>query len=144
MQRRHGQAPGSLFLESHRILPRSDSARLAAEWQPSGDSGDELGRFFVERYVLYHTPGWLLRLFFPAVRESALWHGSITHEPWPLDSAVRLTAWDGGEHMLQATGLKSLVTGPCVAHASRGVGPITFYWRGAPPSEPREHSAWGS
>lgn len=118
-------------LESSRV--RSDVS-LAAEWRPCGESleGAEaaLSRFFVERYALYNEPGPLLRLLMP--QHSRLWAGTITHEPWPVQRA-RLIAYGGicsKSGVLSALGLSEIVQGGCIAHTSRGVGPVEFFWQG--------------
>ena len=84
----------------------------------------------MERYALYQAPGPLLRLFLPS--GTRLWHGTITHPPWPVRRA-RLTAWQGFAAklgVLNAAGLAELTTGAFIAHASSGVGPVEFFWRG--------------
>ncbi len=111
---------------------------IAAEWEAEDEllatdrSADAaLGRFFLERYVLYCPPGPLLRLFLPS--GSRLWAGAITHAPWPLRRA-KLVAYGGmcsAAGVLSAVGLSELVQGASVAHTSSGVGPIEFVWRGA-------------
>ena len=60
---------------------------VQTQWEPLPEpdapaDDDQLGRFFVERYALYCTPGPLLRMFMSA--DSHLWCGTITHAPWPL------------------------------------------------------------
>ena len=121
---RRRSAAGTLQLESQRT-------GLTAEWRPREPvANDALGRFFVERYTLYNPTGRLLRLL---MRPGAtLWHGSITHEPWPL-SRAEVLAFDA-RGLLAAIGLDHLVGGQedCVAHASSGVGSIVFYWQGEP------------
>lgn len=135
---------GAMALKSSR---RTAEAKIEVEWVAEGpvlcgNAGVEgdvsdlendaaLGRFFVERYALYNVPGPLLRLLMPS--GSRLWSGTITHEPWPLRKA-RLIAYGGicsSVGVLSAAGLADLVLGgkPMV-HASRGVGPISFYWHG--------------
>lgn len=142
----------SLRLESTRVR---GNAAIAAEWKAEGSAlgedatdaadadADLLGRFFVERYALYNPAGPLLRLLAMIPRlwkkrssssSSNLWTGTITHEPWPLTKA-RLIAYGGiccKGGVLAALGLSELVQGgrPVLAHASSGVGPIDFFWRG--------------
>ena len=112
---------------------------VQTQWEPLPEpdapaDDDQLGRFFVERYALYCTPGPLLRMFMSA--DSRLWCGTITHAPWPLRRA-RLRAFGGicsSVGVLTAVGLSELVLadggGGPIAHASSGVGPIEFFWRG--------------
>ena len=83
-------------LRSKRV---ASTVAIAAEWEAEDEllatdrSADAaLGRFFVERYVLYQPPGPLLRLFLPS--GSRLWAGAITHAPWPLRRAT-LVAYGG-------------------------------------------------
>ena len=67
-------------LRSKRV---ASTVAIAAEWEAEDEllatdrSADAaLGRFFVERYVLYQPPGPLLRLLLPS--GSRLWAGAIT------------------------------------------------------------------
>ena len=131
--------PPTLRLESERMASRPP-ARVRAAWRPistqgahTQDGDDALGRFFVERYALYNEPGFLLR-HLVLRRGARLWHGTITHEPWPLQRA-HLREFDSS--VLEAAGLAELVCGDPVAHASAGVGPVTFYWQGEPPGAAR-------
>ena len=144
MSRSSDAAQGeSLRIESDRFM---QTAGLAVEWA-SGDplataTADGVGeaaaaeaglcRFFVERYALYNTPGPLLRLLMP--RGARLWSGTITHEPWPMRRATLLAygSFCSGTGVLAvAGGLHELVVGgACIAHASRGVGPVEFFWSG--------------
>ena len=118
------EASGTLSLESSRA---ADQVCVKAVWKCCGRrSDDALGRFFVERYAHYNPTGRLLRCILGD--GASLWHGLITHEPWPLHDA-KLTSFEG-DSLLAALGLSTLVRGPTVAHASRGVGPINFFWGG--------------
>ena len=106
---------------------------MTAEWRIVDEKDEQhraLGGFLVERYCLYNAPGPLLRGLVMR-RGAALWHGVITHEPWPLKRAA-LAHWESSA--LEAAGLASIVCGEPIAHASRGVGPIDFYWHGEPPT----------
>jgi uncharacterized protein YqjF (DUF2071 family) len=124
-----------LGLESKRV---GSDASVVAQWVAEEEDHDALGRFLVERYALYNAPGRLLRTL--VVRSGAsVWCGTITHAPWPLRRA-RLVQWQSS--VLEAAGLASLVRRsgpdhacvPAVVHASSGVGPIEFFWRGSAPS----------
>jgi uncharacterized protein YqjF (DUF2071 family) len=131
---RRWQEPTSVHHQESSRLADS-RAGVQAAWRPSkqGNAGGiGIGDFVVERYALYNPAGWLVRWLTRG--RTTLWHGSITHAPWPLVQA-ELLAWDG-ERMLAATGLDDIVTGPPVAHASSGVGPISFFWNGSPPAKP--------
>lgn len=117
-----------LSLHSERV---GSDARVAAGWVAvdEEDADDALGRFLVERYALYNAPGLLLRMLMRS--GAAVWCGTITHAPWPLRRA-RLVQWES--NVLESVGLASCCHGGAVAHASSGVGPIEFFWRGAPPA----------
>ena len=124
-----GRRDSEMTLESSRVV---STASVSATWRLEDEQlrqeEAELGRFFVERYALYNTPGPLLRLVMGASR---LWSGVITHEPWPL-RRVRLVAHEGlCSSLLSSVGLSELVRGgDGIAHASSGVGPIEFFWQG--------------
>lgn len=126
--------------ESQRVVRSEDGtapeAFLDAEWVVEEQEQDEeptaLSSFLVERYALYNPTGPLMRLF--RIARTALWGGTITHEPWPMRRAslVSLRA-----SVVQAAGLGDLLVGddgdapPApVVHSSRGVGPIAFFWNG--------------
>lgn len=127
----------SFTAPSYRLTSRrlGSAAEFDAEWDgysaaPQPAPAGSLGAFVAERYCLYNTCGPVLRLLLVllsrAVQAVALWRGSITHEPWPLQPA-RVTIHR--DNMIETVvGLKPLSDVP-IAHCSHpGVDNIDFYF----------------
>lgn len=126
MARRAWNDGAWLFKSSRRF----SNAQLEVEWTLNRDEqaitsqSNSLPFFFVERYCLYNQSGCFLRL----LGQSRMWRGSITHAPWPVQSAkvTKLcnTLFDAIPGMKQAI----LPNQPPIVHFSPGVDDITFYF----------------
>ena len=141
MRRSHA---GSSTTRSYRLSSRrlGSSAEFDAEWAgaselPQQAPAGSLAAFVAERYCLYNTCGLVLRLLLlpwaRATHTVALWRGTITHEPWPLQPA-RVTIHR--DTMVETViGLKPLSDVP-VAHCSHpGVDSVDFYFEPMAPAK---------
>ena len=107
------------------------TGKLEVEWEISPNEAttaapqDSLAFFLVERYCLYNRAGTFLRLL---ARAPNLWRGSITHAPWPLQTArvtmIHNTVLDAIPGMNEAILSK---VNPS-AHFSPGISDIHFYY----------------